>query len=173
MTCRPFLRISFASSETCQSKTKRASRRPWRVWKPEVPGDPRSRLDAASEPPAPPQSPPPSLVPLSPLPTPPPPLSSLPPMRLAAARWPSITAGRWTPPLSSPLVPVPLSLVLYWLPNPRCHHRLPSAAAPQVGDGAALIHSNAPPARPLTSARSVVACADSTFAMWIVQNTSW
>ena len=99
--------------------------------KPEVPGDPRSRLDAASEPPAPPQSPPPSLVPLSPLPTPPPPLSSLPPMRLAAARWPSITAGRWTPPLSSPLVPVPLSLALYWLPNPRCHHRLPSAAAPR------------------------------------------
>ena len=34
--------------------------------KPEVPGDPRSRLDAASEPPAPPQSLPPSLLPLSP-----------------------------------------------------------------------------------------------------------
>ena len=44
------------------------------------------------------------------------------------------------------------------------------AAAPQGRRWCGPIHLNAPPARPLTCARSILVRADCTFAMWIVPN---
>ena len=54
----------------------------------------------------------------------------------------------------------------------RCHHRQASSCCSPLLEGAPFIHSNVPHARPLTNARSAVACADSMFAMWIVWNNT-
>ena len=109
---------------------------------------------------------PPSLPP-PPSPTPPPPLSSPPLPPLANySRFSAI--GRWTPSLiavdaSSTVFGVSLAVTLPLRSPPTVQLQLN-----KVGDGAWDPFERLTCARPLTSARSTIACAESTLATWIV-----
>jgi len=73
---------------------------------------------------------------------------------------------------SSPLVPPPPSSPTPWCQIHRCRHRLSSSCTStrlEMGQPDPFERPTCP--RSHTMARSAVVCAESTFAMWIVQNT--
>ena len=147
---------------------KRAQRVAKGWWRQRHARAPYPRFIVPSPPPPPPWPPWPPLSPLPPSPPPTPPLSS--PLPTSPA--PPETQHRR-----------PLATTFHRRRSRlhhhhrhlgcrlhRCHHRQSSRFISTRLEMVQHDPSNASPARPLTSARSTIACADSTFGVWIVPN---